>query len=934
MSEEIHEKKWTLWVLCVFLVLLTLTSRILVAYYLASDAPGDGVVYARIARNVLEQGVYSTDAESPFSSTLIRMPGYPLFLAAVYSLAGHDNNTAVRITQAVFDTATCVLIALIAFLWTDDGERKRRNAFWAFILAMLCPFIVIYVGTILTETLTTFLMAAMALTATLGFQALTSRKAFIWWGFTGLLSGMAVLLRPDSGLFAAGIGSTLVISGLFFASEDSPTLARRLMQVSWRGAVFAAFFIVALTPWTIRNYRTFGVFQPLSPKYAAGPNEFVPLGYYRWLRTWIDDSRFIEPMQWNLGEKPIILNDIPAREFDSAGERDLVAALLDKYNHPPGSEAQHIPGDTAAEDNSSDEADSVDDSSDNSADDSGDEASDSEDMSDQSSGDDENQKYVVEMTPEIDAQFGQIAEARIARSPFRYYIFLPAKRAAAQWFDSHSLYYPFGGQMSPIRDLDFDEDQQYWLPAFTLLTWIYTILAFGGFVVLWRKRANRTVLRWLLLIVMMVLPRIVFLSTMENPEQRYDIEFFAFTAILGGFWLGKVRLRRQGDEVTKVEEPLKGRLLSLDVFRGLTIAGMTLVNWPGTWSAVYPPLTHAGWNGATPTDWIFPFFLFIVGVSVAFALGNQIEREGPGRPLYLKIFKRAGILFGLGLLLEIYPFYNIWTAAWFDPSTTRIMGVLQRIAICYLVASLIFLHSSWRRQAVVIGAILLIYWGLMTLVSVPGCDITSLDDKVCNLASYIDRITLGPSHIWEHSKVLDPEGLLTTLPAIATTLAGVLAGQWLRSAREGGSKFRAMLISGCALAFVGWIWGFWLPLNKWLWTSSYVVYTAGLALVFLSALFWLIDLKGYTRWSKPFLIFGTNAIALYVLSTIIGNTLTLVELSAPNDKTVTLQERIFNDIFMPLASPVNASLLYAISYVLIWLFLIWLLYRRRIFIKL
>ncbi len=937
MLEKLRQKKWFPWAVVIILVLLTLTSRVCVAYFLANDDPGDGVVYARLARNLLEQGVYSTDAEAPFTPTLIRLPGYPLFLAGVYSIFGQENNTAVRIVQAVFDTGTCVIIGLIAFLWTGDEERKRKNGLLAFLLAALCPFIVIYTATILTETLTTFLMAAMTLTATLGLKATGNRKMFLWWSLTGLFAGTAVFLRPDNGLFAAGIGMTLVISELFLTDADSPKFSRRLPRAVWKGAVFSAIFVLVLTPWTMRNYRLFGVFQPISPAHADMPGEFVPLGYYRWLRTWVDDSRFIEPMQWNLGEKPINIRVIPPKNFDSPEERARVEALIEQYNHPPGSEAQNPPPVAETSDDSSDNADSGDDSGDNSPDeadtnsDSG--TADKPDSSEDQSDDDENKKYVVKMTPEIDAEFGRIADERISRSPLRYYLFVPAKRAAALWFDSHSLYYPFGGQMSPVRDLDYDVNQQYWLPFFTLLMWAYTLLAIGGALVLWRMSEDRNMSRWLVLLALMTLPRIAFLSSVENPEQRYVIELFAFTALLGGLWLGGRRSQGPEREETSAPGPIPNRLLSLDIFRGLTIAAMTLVNSPGTWDTIYPPLEHARWNGATPTDWIFPFFLFIAGVSISFALGKRVDERTVDRGVYFKIIKRTGLLFALGILLEIFPFYNIWTAAWFEPSTLRIMGVLQRIAICYLVAALIFLHTNWKRQATVVAVILLGYWALMTLINVPGCEVTTFNDRACNLAGYIDRVVLTTEHIWNQSKVYDPDGLLSTLPAIGTTLIGVLAGQWLRSDRDGLRKVARMLLAGVVLTFTGWVWSAWFPLNKTLWTSSYVLYTAGLALIFLAVCYWLVDLRGYKRWAKPFVIFGSNAIALYVGSTVAVTILSIAEVEAPGDQTMTLQERIFTSVFLPLGAPVDASLYFGVSFVLIWLFLMWVLYRKKVFLK-
>jgi predicted acyltransferase/4-amino-4-deoxy-L-arabinose transferase-like glycosyltransferase len=942
LLQKLREVKWFPVILVAALIILTLGSRLCVVHFLATDEPGDGKIYTQLAANLLEHDVFSLKTEAPFDPTLIRLPGYPLFVAAVYSIFGHGNDTAVRNVHAVIDTATCVIAAMLAWLWTEDDERKRRNALWTYALMTLCPFIVIYAATLLTETLTTFLMTSMAFTATLGLKSPTARKSALWWIATGILAGAAVMLRPDSGLFAAGIGLTLVISSLFFKLEDAPRFRRRLFEVGWKGAVFSFAFMLVLAPWTIRNYRVFGVFQPLAPAHAEMPGEFVPHNYQRWLRTWIDDSHYIEPMLWNLDEKRINVKKLPAA-FDNEEERERVTALLQQYNHPPGAEEETKKNDDDDSEDSDDSADSDDDKSEDSSDksadseDKSDDGADSQDDSDDSDEDDEDddKPHVVKMTPEIDAQFAAIAQERIDRSPARYYLFLPAKRAAALWFDSHSLYYPFGGQMSPVKDLDYDENQQIWLPVFTAVMWIYTLLAAGGALFWWRNRESKS-LRWLILLALMALPRIAFFSTIENPEPRYVVELFVFAAILGGFWLGQIRFRKKESEM--VEEiiensPASERMISLDVFRGITIAAMVLVNDPGTWDAIYAPLEHAKWNGITPTDFIFPFFLFIVGVSIAFALGRRVETGKTGRDIYLKIFKRACVIFALGILLEIFPLYNIWKAEWFDPSNVRIMGVLQRIAVCYLISALIFLHTNWKRQAVIAVVLLLVYWALMTLVNVPGCEVTSISDKVCNLAAYLDRTILTENHLWNQGKVYDPEGLLSTIPAIATTLAGVLTGNWLRSKKDDYEKAAGIFFAGALLTVAGWIWSFWFPFNKALWTSSYVVYTAGLALFFLGFCYWLIDLKGYKAWSKPFVIFGSNAIALYVGASIMSAILDIFELSAPHGKTISLQEKIFNCVFLPLAAPINASLLYAVSFVLIWLFLMWLLYRKRIFIK-
>ena len=382
------------------------------------------------------------------------------------------------------------------------------------------------------------------------------------------------------------------------------------------------------------------------------------------------------------------------------------------------------------------------------------------------------------------------------------------------------------------------------------------------------------------------------------------------------------------------EEIKLSRLLSLDVFRGITIAGMVLVNNPGTWTAIYPPLAHAEWHGATPTDLVFPFFLFIVGVAITLALGKRVEQGSVKKDIYLKIVRRSVIIFALGLFLAAFPFYNFTKETFLDISTLRIMGVLQRIAVCYLVTALIFIHTNWKQQTIIAVALLLAYWALMTLINVPGCEITTFNDKSCNLAAFIDRSILTEIHIWKQSKTFDPEGLLSTIPAIATTLAGVLCGHWLRSEKNDYEKVSALFFFGVVLSAIGWIWSFWFPLNKALWTSSYVVYTAGFALLFLGFCYWLIDIKNYRKWAKPFVIFGVNALALFVFSGLLSKLLGIIKVSSDAEgKSISLQSWIFNHIFLPFAEPINASLMFAVSYIFLWLFLMWLLYRKRIFIK-
>ena len=365
------------------------------------------------------------------------------------------------------------------------------------------------------------------------------------------------------------------------------------------------------------------------------------------------------------------------------------------------------------------------------------------------------------------------------------------------------------------------------------------------------------------------------------------------------------------------------RLVSLDVFRGLTVAGMVLVNNPGAWSHIYWPLAHAEWHGWTPTDLIFPFFLFIVGVSISFALGRSIESGGTQRDLILKIIKRSLIIFALGLFLN--GFLN------FDFSQIRFAGVLQRIAICYFFAAIIFIKTRVRTQIFITIALVLIYWLLMTRVPAPGFLAGDLS-KEGSLASFVDRTILG-RHIWRQGKVYDPEGLLSTIPAIATTLFGVLTGHWLRSNKTQYEKVAGMFVAGMCCIVIGWAWHPFFPINKSLWTSSYVFFTAGMALQALAFCYWLIDIKKYRRWAKPFVVFGVNAIALFVGSGLMAKLMGLHLAPVADGERVTLKSWIYNGIFAPWFSPQNASLAFAIAFILLWLGFMWILYRRRIFIK-
>jgi predicted acyltransferase len=268
---------------------------------------------------------------------------------------------------------------------------------------------------------------------------------------------------------------------------------------------------------------------------------------------------------------------------------------------------------------------------------------------------------------------------------------------------------------------------------------------------------------------------------------------------------------------------------------------------------------------------------------------------------------------------------------YFDFNTIRIPGVLQRISVCYFIAALIFLKTRWRTQAIVAVALLLLYWLLMSLVPVPGYGAGDLS-KEGSLAAYLDRIILGP-HIWKQGKVYDPEGLLSTLPAIATTLCGVLAGHWLRSRRSPLEKVGGLFFAGVAAVMAGWLWGLWFPINKSLWTSSYVVFTGGMALLLLGFCYWLIEIKNYRRWAWPFMVFGVNAVTLFVGSGLMAKLMGLWKIPRTNGVPGNLQTFIYEHLFASWAQPLNASLLYAVSFLLLWLLLMWLLYRKKIFIK-
>lgn len=369
------------------------------------------------------------------------------------------------------------------------------------------------------------------------------------------------------------------------------------------------------------------------------------------------------------------------------------------------------------------------------------------------------------------------------------------------------------------------------------------------------------------------------------------------------------------------------RLGSLDVFRGITIAAMILVNNAGDWGKTYAPLLHAAWHGWTPTDLIFPFFLFAVGVAIPYASAGRLARSGGDRgPLHRQILRRTVVLFALGLFLSWFPFHTL------DWSIARIPGVLQRIALVYLVTALAWLHLGTRARAVLAVILLACYWLAMTAVPVPGYGAGDLSPDA-NLAAWVDQQVLG-QHTWRKAPGPgDPEGLLSTLPAIASALAGLFAGDWLRSPRTQGEKLRGLLVSGGLATAAGLALAPWFPINKNLWTSTYVVFTTGLALLLLAVVYLLVDMKQRDGWARPFAIFGTNAIVAFFGSTLLAKIAILTKWTEPNGETVSLQAWLYRHSFGSWLPDYVASLAWALAYVVIWLGLMTVLYRRRIFIK-
>jgi predicted acyltransferase len=376
------------------------------------------------------------------------------------------------------------------------------------------------------------------------------------------------------------------------------------------------------------------------------------------------------------------------------------------------------------------------------------------------------------------------------------------------------------------------------------------------------------------------------------------------------------------------------RMISLDVLRGLTIGFMILVNNNGDGEHAYWALKHAAWNGFTPTDLVFPTFLFLVGVSTVFSTASRLAQGASKQSLFLHTVRRTVILYLLGLVVNSFPFFRL--------STMRFYGVLPRIAICYfVVATLYLLSPGWRDKVALIIAALIGYWILMRFVPVPGYGMPVRDvpllDRDGNLTAWLDRQIFSAPHLYERTR--DPEGLLSTIPALGTALIGLLTGMWLRTGRSFAQKARGIAIAGLSGVLLGGIWNFWFPINKKLWTSSYVLFAAGLSLLLLALAIWIVDIRNgeekgiraakRTQRFMPFLVFGANAIAAYVLSELLPGILGNINV-APG---VNVLQWFYGAIHSGVSNVPFASLLYSLAYVAVCWVPMFALYRRRIFIK-
>ena len=395
------------------------------------------------------------------------------------------------------------------------------------------------------------------------------------------------------------------------------------------------------------------------------------------------------------------------------------------------------------------------------------------------------------------------------------------------------------------------------------------------------------------------------------------------------------------------------RLKSLDAFRGLTIAGMLLVNDPGTWIAIYTPLEHAEWPGWTPTDLVFPFFLFIVGITTRLSLEGRRARGAAESDITRQIIKRGAIIFLLGFLFNGFPYFT-WTdiPGVHDPSFMlrvgdrllhwRIMGVLQRIGVAYIIAAHIAQRTTLKQQVLTIVGLLFVYWVAMTMLPVPDTGVIgqlALGSPEHTMAAWWDRTLLDWSrfnlgnHNWSGSVRWDPEGIFSTIPAVATVMLGILAGRWIGSDRPLDERLNGLFAVGALGIMAGLMWNWSCPINKNIWTSSYVVFTAGMAAVSLATIMWVVDVKRYDWWTQPFVIYGMNPILAYVGSQFMARVIYSILTVQYHGKMVPLQTAIYESAFASWLEPKNASLAFALAVVFLWYGIVYALYRKNIFLK-
>jgi predicted acyltransferase len=380
----------------------------------------------------------------------------------------------------------------------------------------------------------------------------------------------------------------------------------------------------------------------------------------------------------------------------------------------------------------------------------------------------------------------------------------------------------------------------------------------------------------------------------------------------------------------------------------MTVAGMLLVNDPGTWSAIFPPLEHAEWNGWTPTDLIFPFFLFIVGITTRLSLSARRARGDDDSAIVKQILRRGAIIYLLGFAMAMFPFYQwgtidaipnagAWDRILFRIEHVRILGVLPRIAIVYVCAALLTLKTTVKQQILIIAALLFGYWFAITLIPVPGENVIGallLHTKDRNLAAYLDRAILGTNHTWIGSVTYDPEGPLSTIPAIATAMLGVLAGRWIAQRdKQLPERIAGLFALGSVGMMLGLMWNWSFPINKNLWTSSYVIFTAGMASVALATVMWIVDQCNVKWWTKPFVVFGVNPIVAFVGSGVLARLIYTLWHVSYQGKSIALQDAIYQIVFLPWLPPRVASLAFALSFVLLWYGILTVLYRRNIILK-